>query len=225
MISIPTIDVAILLAVGLLEVVFTVYIFRRYYQTASIRYFGLFTLCVAGWVLTNGIGLLLPRGSIGEEIIYRFSFLFAAFMFPLLYLYILSFPYPSERISPRFIFFLFLPPGLLTLFILASKSLVVDFEHTSLAWTIFGPDYWIYSAFTISMFIIVLVETFRKIRGLDDPHRYTMRMIFLSVLVAGVIGFTNHLILPYFFKIQTLGWLGPGASLIWLGMMGRIVYK
>lgn len=223
MIRIPVVDVTILLVVGLLELFFTVYIFRRYEQTPSIRFFGFFTLCVAGWVLTNGLGLLLTRGSLAEEIVYRLAFTFVLFMFPLLYFYILSFPFPSERLTTRFLFSLLLAPAVLTLFILGSKSLVVDFEHTSLAWTIFGPDYWIYSAFIFSMFVIVLIETFWKMRIVGDPHRYTMRMIFFAVLVAGATGFVNHLILPYFFKVQTPGWLGPGASLIWLGMMGKIL--
>lgn len=218
-------DVIILSAIGLAELFFALYLFVRYRRTPSLLFFSAFAFCVSGWVLTNGIGLLFARGSLPEEIIYRFAFIFVAFMFPFLYLYILSHPFPIEGISRRLVVSFLTPPVLIALLVLFSRSLIIDFEPSPYAWPVYGSDFWLYAVYVIGMYLTVLIQIQTRIPSLDGSHRWQMRIMFISLFIAGVIGFAFNLVLPYFYELRFSGLIGPASSVIWLSMMGWILIK
>src|SRR3990167_6388531 len=163
-IPLPWFDVIVLLVVGVLELIFTIYLFVRYERSPAITAFSFLSLCVTGWVLTNGIGLFFTRGGFVEDIMYRFSFIFAMFLFSLLYIFVLLFPYPKLQIDGRRLLFMLMPSAILTPFIIWSHALVEGFERTSSANTIFGNDYWIYSIYIFIMYILAMTEIINRIK-------------------------------------------------------------
>lgn len=224
-IPLPWFDIIILLVVGILELIFTIYLFVRYERSPAITAFSFLSLCVTGWVLTNGIGLFFARGGFAEDITYRFSFIFAMFLFSTLYIFVLLFPYPKLQIDGRRLLFMLMPSAILTPFIIWSHAFVVGFKPTSSANTIFGNDYWIYSVYIIFMFFLAMIEIINRIKQLEGIQKWRMRVIYYALLFSGIIGFSNHLILPYIFQIDASASLGPGSSVIWLGSMWYIIKK
>ncbi len=224
-IPLPWFDIIVLLVVGILELIFTIYLFVRYESSATITAFGFFSLCVTGWVLTNGIGLFLERGSIYEELIYRLAFIFILFLFPTLYLFIQLFPFQEDKINLRYILLLYFPSILFSLLIYGSKNLVIDFEFSKYAYTVFGSDYWIYGINIFIFYLLVIFYTAKRISRINGYRKWQLKMIYYSILISGIFGFIFYLILPYIFNIKTGAILGPGTTIIWLGFMSYIILK
>jgi hypothetical protein len=209
--------------VGLLELVFAIYLFTRYEKSKSITFFALFALSVSGWVLANSFGIFIPQGIF--DVIGRMSFLFSSFIFPLLYLFILEHPYPVTNVHSRFIFFTFLPSVIISLIIFFSNSIVQGFIQVSYGETIYGNLFPCFSLFIICWFLLILAEMFYKRRKLDHLHRWQMSLLLIAIVISGIFGITFTILLPSVFNIRFAYWLGPASSVIWLGFMWVIIRR
>jgi len=225
MIELPLFNIVSLSIIGVLEILLGLYVLSTYEKSGAIIAFGLLSLCIGLWVLSNGPTLLLERGSLTLDLVTRSAWIFALLTFHFILLFVFLYPYPTYEINTRFLIFLFIPAAILSLLIYFSKSLVVGFDSTSQANTVFGPDYWLVLLYFVFIFIFSLIEGMRKIKRLDGIHRSVMGLFLAGIFLSGVIGLTSHLILPYVFKIEPPLWIGPGASAIWLGLMGWILVK
>lgn len=213
----------ILLVIGILELLFGLYFLIRYEKSMVSILFGLSALMVGGWVLSNGIGVLFARGSFMDDLLGRATSAFSALIFPIMYLFVQAYPFATFKINKRFIVFLFSLPIALVGLIFFSKSLIIGFEKIQYGPTIYGNLFLLYTAYIVSMFIFISTEILIKLPKLDNLHRRQLSYFFIAILISGIIGMMFNLILPYFFNARYLFWLGPASSLIWLGLMWKVV--
>jgi hypothetical protein len=223
MVSLPYFDIIFLLVVGLLQLGLAMYFFWKYVRTPTILTFGFVVLSISGWVLTNGIGLWLPRDGVAIDFIFRSSYLFAVFIFPLLYLFVLQFTYVTV-ITWRHITALLIPPVILSALIYGSNNLVIGFSNGSRVDVLFGGDFWVYTFYLLFMFTLILYELFRSIKKSEGLRRWQLNMFFLGTLGSGVIGLSMNLIFPIVGWLVP-NWIGPGFSFVWLGFVWRIIAK
>ncbi|USN53791.1 MAG: hypothetical protein H6760_01315 [Candidatus Nomurabacteria bacterium] len=217
--------VYLLLVIAGLELWLTIYIFTRYQRTKAIFFFGLFTACVTGWVLTNSIPLLFSYSSWQSDFLQRLSFSFAAFIFPFLYYYILLHPFPSIDINKRFILFTSLPAFFVSIATLFDKNFVIGFYDTSVRATIYGDSFWMYAVVMLLFAILIPVEIILKRRRLDGYYRYQFKLLFSAYLFSAAVGLLINLILPYFFDLKINYWLGPASSIIWVSMVWWVINR
>lgn len=215
----------LLLLIAIIEGYLTYYIFRRYQRTKAILFFGLFTAFVALWVLANGLPNLFPVESWPADFLQRVSFLFAAFIFPFLYFYILLHPYPIQEVNFRFIFFVCLAPLITSLGVLFDKNIVIGFVDSYARPTIYGETFWIYAVQILLFALIIPIEIYRKMKRMDGYYRYQFKMLLIAYLICGALGLSMNLILPFFFEIKINYWLGPASSIIWVGMVWWVINR
>lgn len=185
--------------------------------------FGLSALMVGGWVLSNGIGVLFARGSLMDDLFGRATFAFSILIFPVMYLFVQAYPFATFKINYRFIIFLFSLPAAIVGLLFFSKSLIIGFEQVQYGPTIYGNIFLLYAAYIIAMFIFIGTEILIKMPKLDNLHRRQLTYFLIAILISGIFGMMFNLILPYFFESRYLFWLGPASSVIWLGLMWKVV--
>ncbi|MFH2097410.1 MAG: histidine kinase N-terminal 7TM domain-containing protein [bacterium] len=221
----PWFDVIILISVGVLDLIFAIYLFNRYQKTASIIFFGFFALFVSLWVLSNAFGLVFEPGSSLVEYIWRTAFVSAVLLFPFLYLFVLSYPLPPFQINWRLILFALSPAIIMSVLIYSTDSFIIGFANSRFGTTEFGSAYVFYTWFIILIYILILVEMINKVRRLDGLHKKQMQYFLYAILIAGVIGILFNLVLPYFFDLEVNYWIGPASSIIWLGFMLYVIRR
>lgn len=214
----------LLTIIGIAELVFTVYIFTRYERSRAIVLFGFFSLCVSAWVITNAVGAFTPTPGV-LDFIGRSTFLFASFLFPLLYLFILEFPFPAVQLHPRFIIFSFAPSIVISALALFSKSLIEGFIQEPFGQTIYGYNFWIFTVFEVGFFLLVVFEMAFRAKKLEGHQRWQMLMLLYAIVFSGIVGLLFTLILPSIFDVRFVYWVGPLASVIWLVFMWGVIAK
>lgn len=225
MIDQPYFEIVLMTTIGILDFIFGVYIFTRYERELRIIMYGLFALMVSGWVFCNGLGLLFEGGGHINEALGRAAFVFAAFIFPFMYLFSILFPFPSVRINSRFIILTLLPALMLSLLVIFSDTLIKGFDQTRYSQTISGEGFWLYILYIVFFFGLILVELIDKFRRSDGIHRWQLKNLISTVALSGIIGIFAVLILPYVWYFDSLSWIGPSSSIIWLGGSMYIVMK
>lgn len=210
-------DFVLLGVIGLLEVAFGWYLLKRYERTASIIMFAVFTFSTAGWVLTNAFGMILTRGSDEIDITFRLSYVFASFIFPALFFFVHYFPF-KQRYDWMIILLVFIPSIIISSLSLFGDGIVTGFSEDQKVLVYFGDQFWIYTAFLISMFALVIIEIVRKIQSSDGGHREHMKLLLFAVLLSGIIGLLANLILPLI-DIRIPNWVGPGSSMFYLALV------
>ncbi|MFA6512443.1 MAG: histidine kinase N-terminal 7TM domain-containing protein [Patescibacteria group bacterium] len=225
MIDQPYFAIAAMIIIGLFDFGFASFIFTRYQRESRIIMYGMFALMVGGWVLLNGVGLLFERGGATSDFFGRSAFVFAAFIFPFMYVFSVLFPFPSARIDGRFVFLALLPAILLSALAYFTDALIQGFDLTRYAQTIPGEGFWLYVLYILIFFGLILAELLGKFRRSDGIHRWQLKYLIIVIALSGFIGIITVLILPYIWYFDSLAWIGPCSSIIWLGGSMYIVMK
>lgn len=221
----PLFDIIVLGIIGTIEILLGVYFLTRYQRTSAIIAFGLTCMSIGGWVLANGPTLILDTGGRAYDLVTRSAWIFAFLIFIFLYLFMLSYPIPTEKISGRFLIFLFLPFVLISFLIYGSDNFVQGFQPNKYGTTIYGPDYWIISIYLFALFFLVIFEGARKMKVLDGIHRFVMSFVLWGTVISGTIALINNVVLPYYFRVESIPWLAPFMSVVWLGCVGWVLVR
>lgn len=214
-------DMIFLVVVGAAEVILSIFFFTRYRTQSLIYNPGWFTLSIALWVLSNGLFFIFPNGSLSQELVGRITYIPAAFIFPLMFFYSVNYPVP--RYAARPLLFALLGPTIVMSILAFSNSFITGFSTGRLSTTQYGPDFWVYVLFIIIWFLILLAELTMKFRSLVEIQRKVIGVLLLGLIVSGIIGILFNMFLPYVSGLTTMQWVGPGASIIWLGLVGWVL--
>ncbi len=221
----PFFDIIVLGIIGVIAVCLGIYFLTRYQRSPAIIAFAMACVSIGGWVLANGPTLILDTAGKAYDLITRLAWIFAFLIFIFLYLFMLWYPVPLEKISGRFLTALSLPFVLASLLVYGSDNFIEGFQPTKYGNTIYGPDYWIISIYFFVLFFLVIFEGVKKMKILDGIHRLVMSSVLWGTVMSGVIGLMNNVVLPYYFGIETIPWLAPFMSLIWLGFVGWVLVR
>lgn len=225
MIDKPYFDIFTLGIIGIVALCLGIYFLTKYQRSPAIIAFAMACISIGGWVLTNGPTLALDTAGKAYDLLTRLAWVFASLIFIFLYLFMIWYPLPSEKISSRFLTALFLPFVLISLLVYGSDNIIEGFNPSKYGSTIYGPDYWIISIYLFILFALIIFESIRKLKVLDGIHLLVMRFVFWGTLISGVIGLVNNIVLPYYFKIETVSWLAPFMSMVWLGCVGWVLMR
>ncbi len=217
----PIFDIVFLSGVGLAEIFLALFFFKKYQKNSAITAFGFFTLSIGLWVFLNGIAYLFPRGSQIIDIEGRLIFVAAAFIFPFLYIFLKNFPLPTFVSKMQWFWILF-PAALISLTVF-SNNVIIGFATDTYALTQYGSDFWIYTIYLAFMFSLVLIESWQSYVRKDSAHTRVLKYVFIGLLISGTLGMLNNLLLPYLLHVKEFSWLGSGASIIWLALMGWVL--
>ncbi|MFH2097411.1 MAG: histidine kinase N-terminal 7TM domain-containing protein [bacterium] len=223
--DIPYLEFGILMVVGLIALGLAIYIFTRYQQTTAIKIFGLLALSDAGWILFNGLGLIMDRGGQTMPFFFRMTYVFSSFLFALLFLFTLHYPYKRFEINWRFNILLFSVPTLISGLVLFSDGIIMGFDQARLPQSLEGSIYWVFALYVILLFVWILIELINKIRSEQGMYKWHLNMFFWGILLSGIIGILFNLVIPLIIDVSVPNWIGPSASIIWLGLMVCVIRR
>ena len=214
-------DIIFLSVVGLAEIGLAMFFFFKYQRSPAIIAMGYLALTVGLWVFFTGFGVIFPLGGILVDIFGRLTFVFAAFIFPILLLFIVNYPIPSPGRDLQAFFLLLLPTFISVL--VFSKSVIVGFDSSPKVSTIYGNSFWVYVIYMLAVFALSLCFLIYKTKRTAGQHRKVLLSVLWGLIISGTIGVLNNLFLPFYFSIEAINWLGSGASLVWLGITAWVI--
>lgn len=88
-----------------------------------------------------------------------------------------------------------------------------------------GVFYHVFAVYYLIYWFWGIYNLFRKYKTADGLHYWQLRYLFLAIIFSLFAGIATNLILPWLFKIQNLGWVGPMFSIVFFGFLSYIVFK
>lgn len=219
----------ILVIIGLAELGLAIY----FWMTAGDRvrrYFALFVLGVSMWVFTSGLANILysELRPISQATILNNHFLFWGPVIALSSLLIVTwlFPFPSYAIEAPAKLVLLFPILLFGLLIFFTDTIVVSVSHTlPYESVVYGQAYPYFILFVLVYYFWSLITLIRKYRIAVGFQKAILSKFLIGIAGSGVIGVYTNGLMPLLFNDQSLWWLGPEASIIWLSITGYVMLK
>lgn len=218
----------ILLIIGLIELGLAIY----FWKTAGDRvrrYFALFAFGVSMWVFTSGLANILSEfQSITQATIINNHFLFWGPVIALSALLIVTwlFPFPSYAIEAPAKVVLLFPIIFFGLLIFFTNTIVVSVS-TELPYesVVYGPVYPYFILFVLVYYFWSLITLIQKYRVAVGFQKAILLKFLIGIAGSGVIGVYTNGLMPLLYNDQSLWWLGPEASIVWLGITGYVLVK
>lgn len=211
-----------LTAIGILEILLGIYFLLKYQKSPVTNWYVVVTLSIAAFVLCNAVTFSTRAAS---EFFHTSQWFAAVVLTAAFFMFIIHFPFRLYRPTPHESL-LFWIPVIIMLFVIYFGDFITSLDFSYLpAKQNYGGTFWAFLAFFLTYWAIVIYNMVKKIRRSDGIHRWQLRtLLFGGVLpplilatVTGVI-FSPLSITGYF-------WLGPEATIIWLGFTTYIMVK
>ncbi len=188
------------------------------------RYFGIFSLAVSIWILSNGLGNLFANSYSGY-IWARLAFAAASIIALSFFYFAIVFPSPVIQ-APRLIIIFFTSAGAAALFTSLTSLMVKGTTlHNGDVKVLYGPlhpafgAYFIFSA-GYSLFLLV-----RKLRLLDGILAVQVRYLFLGTLITAIGGTFTNLLIPLVFGTSRFSQYGPLFSFVMVAMIAHAIVR
>lgn len=217
----------ILIPIAVLEFILGLYMILRKPRGAVSVSFAIFCFAVALWVFSNGFGYVYDREVI-QWFWWNMTFPAACVIAAAFLYFSWVFPYKSREIKIKEYLLISLPTIIFTVLILFTDTFIKDIDYsTENVRFIFGPLSHFFTAYFLLFWFGSFINLYLKYKKSDGIHRWQLKYLLVGVALSSIFGMLTNLILPYFsgFKVQTYDFIGPGSSIIWLGMVSYIIWK
>ncbi|MFA5070530.1 MAG: histidine kinase N-terminal 7TM domain-containing protein [Patescibacteria group bacterium] len=218
----------ILIPIAILELILGLYILSRRPRSAVSVSFAIFCFSVALWVFSNGFGYVLESPDSFKVFWWYLTFPSASLIASVFLYFSWVFPYKSKEIRLREYLAVIIPTVVFSLVIAFSDIFIkgIDFNLNPPPF-IFGPFYHVFAIYFLFFWIGALINLIIKYKKSDGIHRWQLKYLLIGVFLSSIFGMGTNLLLPYFFHLKTLSYdfIGPGSSIIWLGMVSYIIWK
>ncbi len=188
------------------------------------QYFGIFSIAVAVWALSNGlVGIYAesPWGIIWARIAFA-----SASVIPLsLFAFVNVFP-SSKITAPKFSNLVWLVTGL-SAFLLSLTSLIAQSTATvdGVLKVKYGPLHPLFGIYFISCLIHSLLLLARKLRLLKGLEKVQVRDVFLGVSLSILGGTITNLIIPLVFRSSRFSQYGPLFAILMIAMTAHAIVR
>lgn len=214
------------IVIGTGELALAVYFFRTHSGSRMRQFYALFVFGVALWVITNGIWRTSPLETEFMQFVIRLTFFASTIIASSFLIFSWLFPYPIHNI-PKILYWIALLPILLFGILFLFTNLILS--GVSVSGNVLTTNYESYYPLFGWWFIIywtwaVVTLTIKRLRA-QEPFKSTLTIFLIGIYGSSIIGVFTNLMLPLFWGIQDWGWLGPMASVLWLGMTSYIIVR
>lgn len=198
--------------------------FKNWKNIVNIIFF-LFTISIAGWILSILAILNISQALLLGEL----PFIFGSFIFTFLLLFCLSLEdFSVVRLKWKKIFLpilISLPSVILGFFALTGS--IIDSVKVENGFIIntFGPLYYVFTAQVVSYAILVFVVLIYKYFKSFGIERTRIKYVFFGIILFIVPATMTNLILPTFFNIWSLNIIGPSFSLFMVFFMTYAIVR
>lgn len=221
----------ILVIIGLIELGVAIYFWRTAGDRVR-RYFAVFAFGTATWVASVGLMRLmnsfLPYPA--HQTIWlltHFAFWGPVILLPSLLMISWLFPYPSRKIAFDEYVLFWTPIIVFGYLFFFTHSIVTTLavDSNSAVKALRGPLDGVYTFFVTFYWLWAMVNLVLKLRSATGMHHWLLKAFIGGIAGSGVIGIFTNAILPTVYGYQELWYLGPEASIIWLGITGYVLVK
>lgn len=219
------------IVIGTAEYLIAAYFFRTNSGDSTRKLYAVFSLGVASWVTFVGLShivhevLPFPQHYL-PHFLTSIAFLSPVVTFGALLLFSRRFPLLTRKLNTVDYFFawgpviffaplLFFTNLIFSLRIDPVYEIFADSGKLDFLYSLFVLVYWLWS-------VVILANKLSKTTGYQ---RWLLKIFLFGILLSGVVGVMTNAILPTFFGYQQLWWLGPEASVIWLGITSYVLVK
>lgn len=222
----------ILVIIGLIELGLAIFFLATHSGDRVRRYFALFAFGTAMWVLGVGIAELLHYSQTlqnnGVELAsLRFAFWGPIIVMSALLMISWLFPYPIYKYEGPTKAVVLFPILLFGLLIMFTGSIVAGIQYSSISYEVveYGSVYPYFILFIVAYYLWSLITLILKRSKVNGVQKTLLTQFLVGVIGSGIVGvFTNGL-MPLLFNNQSLWYLGPEASIIWLGITSYVLLK
>lgn len=224
----------LLLIIGLIEFALAVYFAVTNSGDKTRRFFSIFVFGVAMWVLSVGIANLIHLSSHAlqlqsiELVIMRFAFWGPIIALSSLLIVSWLFPFPLYKFeAPMKVVFLFpiILFGCLIMFTGTVISGIVVPSPTHYETTQYGSAYPYFVLFVLVYYLWSLFSLLQKKKIAAGAQKEVLSKFTLGIAGSGIIGVFTNALIPLLFNNQSLWYLGPEASIIWLGITSYVLVR
>ncbi|MEI7579137.1 MAG: ATP-binding protein [bacterium] len=214
--------VLVLLSIALIS--FGSLALKQNWRSNTNRYFFLFTLFTACWILINFIS---NEAKDYYVVLWSNKFIFIFSLLLLYYLYKFAFLYPETKREKNGVFetilllFTILSVALsVSPFIVSEIKIFQDHSEINFAWGI--GVYVGYVAIVFALFIKEIATKFKRTSGIE---RAKLQYLLLGVGLTAIGVFVTNLIFPIFFNIFVLSNIGPSFLIFFVGFTSFSIVK
>lgn len=209
----------LLTIVTIAEIGFFVY-FLRYQKTITIQAFLALIAGVILWVASNAFSFFLGNGDVTFP--QKFAYI-GGTIIPFAFLvFVYSFPYPIYKS----VFFLKkIAIGAVLVFtslFLFTESFHAEMKNGIIPTTKQGVILWTWAALFLIVWLAGAIELFRRYFRSSGETHLRLRYLLYGVVISSVVGILTDVIFPVTMTVH-YAWLGPAASLVWLGFSIKAV--
>lgn len=213
----------VMFLIAALEVMLAFYFVAKYRKTTSIRWYIVVILGIVGYVVSNAITYIQLDAPIYSHLLQWFSgvVVTAAFL-----LFAINFPYRRSSTDAFESMLFWVPVCIFFVLIFFSHQFITTLDYSVtpakqnyggsvLSFAAFFSLYWI-------MFVYILI---RKLQHSDGIHHWQIRtFLFGAIALPLIASSVFDVFLPILGNVS-YGWVGPEASIIWLGFTSYIILK
>ncbi|MFH1366550.1 MAG: histidine kinase N-terminal 7TM domain-containing protein [Patescibacteria group bacterium] len=217
----------ILIPIAILEFALGLYmIFRKPRSAVSVS-FAIFCFSVALWVFSNGFGFI-ATSKMFQWFWWNLTFPAASAIASVFLFFSWVFPYKSKDIKIRDYILIITPTVFFSITLIFTDWFIKDIDYTKYPpQFVFGFLFHIFAIFFLIFWIGAFINLVLKYRKSDGIHRWQLKYLIWGVAFSSIFGMATNLLLPWVMHLITFSYdfIGPGSSIIWLGMVSYIIWK
>ena len=188
------------------------------------RYFGIFSIAVAVWTLSNGLVnayAAAPSGYLWG----RLTFASASVISTSFFLFVSVFPSANPS-PPRSLTRLVVFTGL-GVFVSSFTTLIVKgtaISNDALT-VVYGPLHPFFGLYFVGCFGLVLVLLVQKLRVLEGTQKLQVRYLFLGILITGLGATITNLFSPLVLRTSRFSQYGPLFGIFMIAMIAHAIVR
>ena len=188
------------------------------------RYFGLLSLTLASWTLSNAF-VSTYAGSPSGIFAARAAFASASLIPLSFFSFVSVFPSPSPAPSRKLSFIWFVAGG--TAFLLSFTPLIARSTalFDGLLHVTYGPLHPFFGVYVIGCLAYTLILLARKLRVLKGIEQLQIRYLFLGIFLTALGGTITNLFIPLTFRSSRFSPYGPVFSLAMVGFIAHSIIR
>jgi signal transduction histidine kinase len=211
-----------LFALSALLATLALFVLRARPDNSVNRWFAVFSISVAGWVLGNG-GL---QSGTHLDAWGRLTFA-SATLIPAAFLsFIRAYPTPSRWPSQPLLRITLGVAAVIALLSLTTPLMVYENTITSAGLSKkTGPLYPLFSAYFLATWIAAIAVFVSKWYGARGTSRAQLQYLGAGIILSGVGGISANLLVPLLTGRSTYSWIGPYFSLLLIAIVGHAIIR
>lgn len=216
-----------LIPIAILELILGIYILSRRPRSAVSVSFAILCFSVALWVFGNGLGFILEISNL-KWVLYNMVFLAASMIAGSFLYFSWIFPFKSKIIRLRDYLLVILPVIFFGATLIFTDWFIKGMDYSQrITQYYFGFLYHVFAVYFIFFWVGAFINLIIKYRKSDGIHRWQLKYLLWGVALSSIFGMGYNLIIPWVtgLTVQTYDFIGPGSSIIWLGMVSYIIWK